>query len=137
MKTKQTANLLACWLCSTTMASAALTAVEFNASASLSNRYVTEGIDNDPDSSGFFFSEITAESYGFTLGAWYAQSMRGSSYNEINLFGEYGFEVYGAKLFFGVNFLTFPAPDDPDTREVYLGFEYPVHDHVVLFGETY
>lgn len=111
--------------------------ISTNAELSFSNRYVTEGIDNDPDSSAYSFAEVSVETGGFLVGAWYAQSLRGSSENEVNIFAEYGFDLDPLEIFIGLNFLTFPTPDEEDTWEVYLGFEYPVFDHLVLFGETY
>ncbi|MCC5841279.1 MAG: hypothetical protein JJT96_14270 [Opitutales bacterium] len=137
MKHRKITTCLAPCLALTLFAPMDLRAVEVNASAALSNRYVTEGIDNDPDSSAFLFSEVTAMLEGFTAGVWWAQSLRGSSTNEVNVFLEYGFDLGEVELFAGVNFLTFPALDDADTWEVYLGFAYAPHDNVVFFGETY
>lgn len=107
------------------------------ARATFSNRYVTEGINNDPDSSGFSFLELTAEFEPITLGVWYAQSLRGSAYNEVNLFAEYGFVWEKLELFAGINFLTFPAPDDSNTWEFYIGGEYELLPWLTLFGQTY
>ncbi|TVP80347.1 MAG: hypothetical protein EA353_04000 [Puniceicoccaceae bacterium] len=111
--------------------------IEFKLTTSVSNRYVSEGIDNDPESSAFSFVEVTAESHGFLFGAWYAQSLRGSATNEANLFGEYGFDVGPIELFAGVNYLTFPALEDNDTWELYLGFEYAVLEKLIAYGLTY
>ncbi len=111
--------------------------VHFEWSSELSNRYVTEGIDNDPDSSGYWFNTLTADYRDFTFGAWYGQSLRGSAYNEVNLFAEYGFALGELELFGGVTWLTFPVPDESSTWELYVGFEYEAHPFLTLFGETY
>ncbi len=111
--------------------------IDWEWQSELSNRYVTEGIDNDPDSSGFWFNTLTADYQDFTFGAWYGQSLRGSAYNEINLFAEYGFSLGEVELFAGVTWLTFPAPDESSTWELYVGFEYEAHPLLTLFGETY
>lgn len=134
IKTPLTAAL-ALGLTGTAPSLAAVPALE--SSASISNRYVTEGINNDPDSSGYSFLEISGEYELVTLGIWYAQSLRGSSYNEVNLFAEYGFAIDDLELFAGVNFLTFPAPEDSDTWEIYAGGEYALLSWLNLFAETY
>lgn len=110
---------------------------EISASSVLSNRYVTEGVSNDPDSSAYIFNEVSLTLDAFTVGAWYAQSLRGSSYNEVNLFAEYGFAMGEVDIFAGINFLTFPTPGDSDTWELYLGVHYRPHENVVLFLDTY
>lgn len=106
-------------------------------SVSVENRYMSEGVDNEPDADGFFFSELALESMGFTLGAFYIQPTSGSSYNEANLFLEYGPDLGPVETYFGVQYLTFPAPGDPDTWEAFVGFEWPAIDLVNLYGEFY
>lgn len=137
MVNSNTYTSFARWLAAGLAVPGALAAVEIDWSASFANRYVAEGINEDPDSSGFLFNEVTVAVNGFTAGAWYAQSVRGSSTNEINLFAEYGFALGEVELFAGVNFLTFPAPDEPDTWELYFGFEYALNENLVFFGVTY
>lgn len=105
-------------------------------SVMLSNRYVTEGIDNVPESSSFLLGEVATDLGPVTLGAFYVQSL-GNAYNEVNLFAEHGNDLGPIEWYAGLQFLTFPAPGDADTWEVYLGFECPIHDHIVLFGEAY
>ncbi|MCC5806945.1 MAG: hypothetical protein JJU00_11520 [Opitutales bacterium] len=105
--------------------------------ATFATRYVTEGVDNDPDSSGYLFTEATATLDVFTFGAMYAQSLRGSSFNEVNAFGGFGWETLGVALFTGLNYLAFPATGDPDEWEWFLGFEYETEPEILFFGEAY
>lgn len=104
---------------------------------SFENRYVTEGIDNDPDADAYFFSELALETMGFTLGAFYAQALKGSPENEVNLFLEYGFDIRGFETFVGVQYLIYPATDEANSWEAFIGFEWPVHDFVNLYGEFF
>jgi hypothetical protein len=102
-----------------------------------SNRHISEGVDDDPDSAGFWFNTLTASYGDYTFGGWYAQSLRGSAYNEVNLFAEYGISLGDLTLFGGVTWLTFPAPADVNTWELYLGFEYEVQSRLTFFGEAF
>jgi hypothetical protein len=137
MKHSKTASRLALSLCAAFAVPAAQAALEVEGSASIASRYVAEGMDVDPDSSAFFLGEVTATVEAFTFGVFYAQSLRRSSTNEINLFAEFGFGLGDVDLFAGINYLTFPAGDDADTWEFYVGFEYELNPNVVFFGETY
>lgn len=112
-------------------------AAEFEMTTSYSSRYITAGENNDPDSSGFLFSGITAEFEPITLGVWYAQSLRGSAYNEINLFAEYSITWEDFLFYSGITYLTYPALEDNKSWEYHIGVEYALWPWLNLFAETY
>lgn len=105
--------------------------VAWESSLSLANRYVSEGIDNDPGSSGYAFTEITGSYEDVSFGLWYAQSLD-SSNNEINLFGEHRWTWDEVALTTGVSFITLPSTDDHNTWEAYAGIEFEPLPALVL-----
>jgi len=103
----------------------------------LTSRYVTEGTNIAPGSDLLFQGEASAHLAGFTAGAVYVQSLSGTTYNEVNLVGQYGLDLGPVALFGGVTFLTYPSLDDPNSWELFIGFEWEALPGVTLFGETY
>lgn len=101
------------------------------------SRYVTEGIDNLPDADGIFFSELAVEVEGITLGGVFVQGIN-DSYNEVNVYLEYGLGIGLATAYAGVQFLTYPAGDeDRDSWEAYAGLELDLTGWATAYGEYY
>lgn len=101
------------------------------------SRYVAEGMDAAPDADGVFFSELALEIESFTLGGVFVQGIN-NSYNEVNVYLEYGLEWEQAAAYAGVQFLTYPAGDeDPDSWEAFIGGELDLLGLATLYGEYF
>ncbi len=110
---------------------------EWNAEVSVGNRYVTEGISHVPDADALLFSDLAVTWRGISVGAAYVQALNGDSYNEVNLYAEHGFEIGAWRPYVGINYLTYPAPDDADSWEVYAGFEWDGMPFLTWFAEAF
>jgi len=104
-------------------------------SVAVSNRYVTEGINNVPDTP-FYFSEVNVGYHGFTLGVWYAEAFS-DAYNEVNLYADYTVQIRLVDIYGGVNFLLYPSDAESSSWELYLGMEWELTPWVALFAETF
>lgn len=107
-----------------------------SASSAIANRYVTEGIDNLPDATAVLHTEVVIGWQAWAIGAVYHQPTGGTADNEVNLFLERTFVFDAFEVFGGIEFLTFPAGDEEDTWEVFLGLNWEVHPYLTLFAET-
>ncbi len=110
-------------------------ALVIEASFSISNRYVTEGIDNVPDTP-LVFSEVSISYEGFTAGIWYAEALD-NVYNEVIPYLQYTLDLDPVEIFGGVNYVWYPSAQDPDSWEFYGGIEYTPIEWVTLFIEGY
>lgn len=110
---------------------------EGSASFEVQNRYVAEGVSEDNDADGFFFGEIAFEKADVTLGAAVVQAIRGSSYNEINLFAEYAFDLGDFVPFIGIQGTGFPTEGPPNEAEIFIGFDWDVWEDIVIYGEFF
>ncbi len=101
------------------------------------SRYVGEGIDYAPDADGIFFSELAFGIEPVTLGTLFLQGIN-DSYNEVNVYLEYGLEWDVAAAYAGVQFLTYPAGDeDADSWEAFVGGEVEVLGLATVYGEYF
>jgi len=110
--------------------------ISVSASSALANRYVTEGIDNLPDADAVFQGELVLGWESWSLGALYFQPTGGMADNEVNVFLEKALSLGAVGVFGGIEFLTFPASDEGDTWEVFLGVDWDLHPYLTLFAET-
>lgn len=110
--------------------------VDWEISTAISNRYVTEGIDNVPDGGMVSLNEISGSIGLFHAGIAYAQFLD-VSYNELNFFAGVAGEAGSLAWEAGVTYLTFPAPDEPSTWEIGLGVSWEINPHWVLFAGAY
>ncbi len=94
---------------------------EVSLTAAWDSRYVTEGRDN-LDGDSLFGTTFELGYAGFVVGAWYADSPE-SSYTELNLFAEYGFELGGFEFYAGYTHLRF-LDDNEFDNEVGAGVSY-------------
>ena len=85
------------------------------------SRYVTEGRDN-LDGDPLLHGTLELSFHDFLVGAWYAQSPT-NSYDEFNLWLEYGFALGDVEGYVGVNHLRFPDDNEHD-NEVGFGLSY-------------
>lgn len=102
---------------------------------SVSNRYVTEGIDNVPGTP-FVFSEVALGYRGFEVGLWYGEALS-DIYNEVIPYVQYTFDLDPVEIFVGINYVWYPSAQDPDSWEYYGGIEYTPMEYVTLFLEGY
>lgn len=89
-----------------------------NITAMWESKYVSEGRDN-LNSGGIFSFEATSGYKNLTGGAYFATADR-ESYEELNLFVEYGFELKSVEGYFGYTRLEFINDDEYD-NEISLG----------------
>lgn len=115
-----------------------LTAAEvaWDISTAISNRYVTEGMDNVPDGSAVLLNEVTATVGLFTGGIAYTQFLD-DSYNELNFSVGMAGEIDAFAWEVGITYLTFPAPDEPSTWEIGVGVSWEITPQLVAFAGTY
>ncbi|MCP3676182.1 MAG: hypothetical protein GY721_00920 [Deltaproteobacteria bacterium] len=92
------------------------------------SKYVSEGRDNLSEG-GIFSFEATAELQGFTTGAWYASGYS-ESYEELNLFIEYGADIRFVSAYVGYTRLEFLETDTFD-NELGVGLAINNIPHVV------
>ena len=92
----------------------------FGLVALLESKYVTEGRDNLGDG-GLLSVEAIAEWQGLVAGAWFATG-ESESYEELNLFVEYGLDLGPVGTYIGYTRLEFPEDDDSD-NEITAGVE--------------
>lgn len=111
--------------------------VEWSADVSVGNRYVSDGLSHVPDTDAVLLADVAAGYRGFTIGSAYIQALNDDSYNEVNIYAEYGFDLGAWQPYAGINFLTYPAPDDDDSWEVYAGFEWDGIPHLTWFAEAF
>ena len=85
------------------------------------NKYVSEGRDN-LESGGLFSFDIFTTWQQLTLGGWFAQG-DSQSYQEVNLYIEYGFEFYSFDSYINYTRLEFPKENEKD-NEYAIGLAY-------------
>ena len=88
--------------------------VNYNVGTYWNSKYISEGRDNLSDG-GVFSVDGSAEVYGFTVGAWYAVADT-ISYDEFNMFLEYGFELGPLALSAGYTRLEFLKDEEFDNE---------------------
>lgn len=95
------------------------------------NSYVTEGINNVPGSS-FVFADLELYWRDVSAGVWWAEALS-DSYDEVNFYADYAFDVGPVGFLAGINHLRFPHGGESSTSEVYGGIEGVITDHLFWF----
>lgn len=90
------------------------TTPEYSATLLWDSKYVSEGRDNLGDG-GLTSIELSSAWNSITAGVWYADGTD-TSYDEINLFIEYGFQVASADAYVALTRLEFPDDDESDNE---------------------
>ena len=85
------------------------------------NKYVTEGRDN-LESGGLYSFEISTSWQHLNFGSWFAHG-DSESYQEINFYIEYGFEIHSLESYLSFTRLIFPKENEED-NEVAIGINY-------------
>jgi hypothetical protein len=106
--------------------------VQWELSGSVSQRYVAMGEEVDPESGAFLFSSLIAQYPFMALGLWHGQSFD-RNYNELSLFAESTWEHGPWAAFAGVNYLRFPASDEPTSVELYAGIDRRLGERFRLY----
>jgi hypothetical protein len=85
------------------------------------SKYISEGR-NNLDDGGLFSMEVDFERDSFAGGIWFAMG-DSTSYEELNLFLEYGFDLGPLEAYIGYTRLEFTADNESD-NEIGLGLAY-------------
>lgn len=94
---------------------------ELSINPAWSSKYVSEGR-NNLDSGGLFSLDLRTSWRQLTLGGWFANGDT-ESYQEIDLYIEYGYEFYSIEGYLKYTRLEFPKDGEHD-NELAAGFEY-------------
>lgn len=96
---------------------------EFNITLLHDSIYISEGRNNLEDG-GLNSIELSTAWNNVSAGLWYAEGSD-TSYNELNLFVEYGFNIGNVEAYAGLTRLEFPNDDEHD-NEISAGIATPV-----------
>ncbi len=112
-------------------------AYSIESSLSFTNRYVTEGTDNDPDATTWSLFELSVPVDQWSFELFYGQALRGGSYNEVGLVTAYNWSMGDVDLLTGIHHVRYPSLEDSSSWEWLIGFELEPIPGLEFFGELF